>query len=279
MLTPRPWILALVLWPALGAPGCVIADPDLSGRRCPCIAGWVCDEARDVCVPLGGSDAGVLPDAPDLDSGRPRPTGDGFPDAIFCEDFEGDDLARWTILAGDGGTIDRSPDAARVGDRGLHIVAGPSTTTTLLTAALDPGAAPDLYFRAWVRVVSMSDAPIDLFALSVTGAGTVSAQLLPTQAYAVRVAETGSPGVSDEGRVGGWSLGEWRCVAVHVVRGDDGSVTVLNLGGGPNVTSLPSVDTDFGAPYDAFSIAIGSAGAEVELDDVMWTLAPHDCVP
>ncbi|MBX3272215.1 MAG: hypothetical protein KF729_18265 [Sandaracinaceae bacterium] len=40
--------------------GCAVPDLDLEGRRCPCVEGWVCDVARDVCVPVGGvADAGT----------------------------------------------------------------------------------------------------------------------------------------------------------------------------------------------------------------------------
>jgi hypothetical protein len=31
--------------------GCVLDPVDLSDRRCPCVAGWTCDEVRDRCVP------------------------------------------------------------------------------------------------------------------------------------------------------------------------------------------------------------------------------------
>ncbi|UJR85429.1 Hypothetical protein I5071_75090 [Sandaracinus amylolyticus] len=40
--------------------GCVLAPIDLADRGCPCTDGWVCDEARNRCVPVG--DAGVSGD-------------------------------------------------------------------------------------------------------------------------------------------------------------------------------------------------------------------------
>lgn len=55
--------LTLALACALSA-GCTVEELDLSGRACPCVEGWVCDTARDVCVEAvsgmdaGGSDAG-----------------------------------------------------------------------------------------------------------------------------------------------------------------------------------------------------------------------------
>ncbi len=55
----RAWVVVL---PALVA--CSVAELDLSGKRCPCSSGYVCDGARNVCVPslgdAGGLDSGVL---------------------------------------------------------------------------------------------------------------------------------------------------------------------------------------------------------------------------
>ncbi len=54
----RAWIALGVL---LGA--CTVGDVDLSGKGCPCVGGYVCDTAHNLCVPLreagvdGGADA------------------------------------------------------------------------------------------------------------------------------------------------------------------------------------------------------------------------------
>jgi hypothetical protein len=60
--------LSLLLVIRLGS-ACVVPDVDLDGRPCPCASGWVCDDARNVCVrpdaatiPDGGTDDGSTPD-------------------------------------------------------------------------------------------------------------------------------------------------------------------------------------------------------------------------
>lgn len=52
---------------------------DLTGKRCPCVPGYVCDETTDTCKPL--LDAGPDDDAtdPDADSGSPDVPGDAGP--------------------------------------------------------------------------------------------------------------------------------------------------------------------------------------------------------
>ena len=50
--------LSLVL-----AVGCVLPDVALDDRPCPCAAGWVCDEANDVCVRSSDRDGGRAVDA------------------------------------------------------------------------------------------------------------------------------------------------------------------------------------------------------------------------
>lgn len=272
------WSLALAPWLAIVVPGCVLDDIDVSDRRCPCTAGWVCDTARDRCVELLAWDAEVSMDAggdAPADAGIQRPTCDTIEGVIFCEDFEGETFDRWTDVTGEDGGISRSATAARMGAQGLRILAPASAR---LTAAVDTGGATSVYFRAWVRVVTTPSAPIDLFELTTTGGGTVSAQIIPGGRYGVRVAAAGSEGASDESESSRWSVGAWRCVRVQVHRHDvDGSVSVLDLGGGPNAATLAHQDTDWGAPYDTFTIQIGPDVAEIELDDVMWTREPVAC--
>ena len=41
--------------------GCGIPDLDLSGKRCPCVSGYTCDESTQRCVAAGSDDGGVTP--------------------------------------------------------------------------------------------------------------------------------------------------------------------------------------------------------------------------
>lgn len=291
MISPRHSPLALATWIALWLPGCVI-DVDLSNKQCPCIDGWVCDESRDVCVldglaDGGSGDAGDGPrDAggPDArvsnDSGPPPATCETVRDAIFCEDFETGDLRRWDSIAPSaGGSISPSPSAAHAGGRGLRMTTPGFAMASGLSATIDSGAATDLYFRAWVRVTDLRAGPIDLFSLEVTGAGTITAQMIPgNESFVVRVAAPGASEISDSGRNGRWTLGEWTCVEGRVVRGEGtGSVEIVDAP--PQAAALSGIDTEWGAPFGRFSIRLTPSvwGGEVELDDVMWTTTRSSC--
>lgn len=257
------------------APSCVVDDLDLEGLRCPCTDGWVCDVASDRCVRGGTGDAGI--DVGPRDAGPSLPFCQTVSDAVFCEDFEGatDWQDRWThVPVVEGGSIQSMPLAGR-GGNGLRVLAPASPSSAMLTAALDTVATGPLYFRAYVRVGSASG-PIDLFVLSAAdGEGSVSATLVPeTRSFRVGVDDGTTVRTSDARRGDAWQWGQWFCVSAVVVRGSPGSVGVD--GSGQRGADLDA-DTDLGAPYDAFSIAIDEAGAELELDDVTWTRAPLLC--
>ena len=257
------------------SPSCVVDDLDLDGLRCPCADGWVCDVASDRCV-RGTGDAGI--DAGPGDAGPPVPFCQRVSDAVFCEDFEGDTdwQDRWTYVpVVEGGSIESMPLPGRDGI-GLRVLAPASPSSARLTAALDTVATSALHFRAYVRVRSASG-PIDLFVLSAADReGWVSATLVPeTRSFRVEV-DDGTEARASEGRRGdAWRMDSWFCVSAVVERRLDGRVRVN--GGGAHAAELHPVDTDLGAPYDAFSIAIDQAGAEIELDDVSWTRAPLAC--
>lgn len=288
-------VVALAL--AALAPSCVIGGIEIEGRRCPCVDDWVCDVATDRCV-RSGIDAGVASDGGEridagvadaeladaeiadtgpADAGPPPPFCETVPEALFCEDFEGDAdwRGRWVrVDVVDGGSIQASPLAGRSGV-GLRVLAPASSQQAMLTAALDTAAPSTLYFRAFVRVAA-SNGPIDLFVLSADGAeGSVSARLIPdTTSFAVQVIDaTGAQASQGLGRA--WRTGEWFCVSAVVERGPLGWVRVDAPG--PRAAVLDEVDSDLGTPYDAFSIAIDAAGGELELDDVSWTRAALAC--
>lgn len=77
---------------------CTVADLDLSGKHCPCAAGWSCDTARNVCVFVAaGGDGG----APGNDGGGGPGDGgdDGGPGAAAIKGFHAawatPDSIRW----------------------------------------------------------------------------------------------------------------------------------------------------------------------------------------
>jgi len=279
MLAYRTFLLALGT--SLAIPGCVIDDPNIEGLRCPCIAGYVCDVATDRCVREGASsDADVLVDAAiadapvDADAGPPPTTCERYPDAIFCEDFEGEERVRWTEVSAVDGLVAWDETAARGSGRGLRIEAPSSSTIIRISGSIDTTGMSDVFFHAWVNVRRTSG-PIDVFQLTAPGGGTISTGRLVGGEYVVRVADEGTS-ASDVGRDGAWPTQEWRCVNVQVKRGEPGFVSVLDIGGGMNVTSVPA-DTDWGAPYDVFSIALGMTDASIDLDDVIWSREKIPC--
>lgn len=83
--------------------GCTVDGLDLEGRECPCIDGWTCDEARNLCVRDEPEDAG-LGDVGVGDGGQ-----DAFdPDAnVDAPGFDGgDDDAGGDASGVDGGPSD-----------------------------------------------------------------------------------------------------------------------------------------------------------------------------
>lgn len=96
----------------LVAGGCSIDTFDLTGKQCPCVSGWVCEENTNTCVrdlttiDAPGSD-GVPPiDAPGSDGvppvdGTPSVSclGDAFGGSLYASAL--DDLTGWTTV-GDG---------------------------------------------------------------------------------------------------------------------------------------------------------------------------------
>lgn len=126
---------------ALLAGGCSIETFDLTGKQCPCVTGWVCDESSNTCVrdlsliDAPGSD-GIPPiDAPGSDGVPPI---DGPPSVSCLGDVFGaslytsalDDLTGW-MTVGDGTWSSASGEALQ-------------TLTTALNTYAYPTGAPSL---------------------------------------------------------------------------------------------------------------------------------------
>ncbi len=288
MLSARSRTAAILLAVAhVFATGCVLGDIDLADRRCPCVAGWMCDEASDRCVPaidLDGGEALADADVPrdaDIphDAPPPPPTCDTIPDAIFCDDFERGDLTRWTVIEpAPGGSVSATTLAARTGAQGMRLSAPANASGSRIVAAIDTTDLTELHFGAWVRVSARTAGTLEVFELSSSSDGIVAAQLLPASAsYLVRVVGADA-GLVDEGRMGRWSVGAWTCVRGRVVRGDAmGRVEILDSG--PHQAILANVDTDWGSPYDVFALTLAAseAGSQIDVDDVTWTRTALPC--
>lgn len=129
----------------ISAAGCVLDEVDLAGHACPCGIGWVCDDARGICVRGAGgpSDAGGL-DARVPDGGSPLDPDAAGPDAGPIDAGPGID-ARSGVDSGpgidagaiDAGAIDAGPPDAGSPD------AGPPDA-----GVLDPTACDDVYAGA-----------------------------------------------------------------------------------------------------------------------------------
>ena len=148
------------------AAACTFRDLDLSGRACPCVAGWVC--RADVCV-REEADARVGTDAEGLDSSAERdaetdPDGMGPDSAVDIDGARGSSLCPtedtsllgcWTF---DGDLLDRSPHGRHLvssmasfdeGVDGLALVAPPDD---LLDIPRGSGLlAPELTIEMWVN--------------------------------------------------------------------------------------------------------------------------------
>ncbi|MBO6940650.1 MAG: hypothetical protein JJ863_37095 [Deltaproteobacteria bacterium] len=94
---------------AIVAAGCVLDDVTLEGLECPCADGWVCDEARNLCVESLEPDGGPV-DAgdPTVDAGLEEdggPSGDdGGPTDAFSPDEGVDAFSPFTTIP-DGASL------------------------------------------------------------------------------------------------------------------------------------------------------------------------------
>lgn len=110
------WIFAAVLSAFVAA--CTLDDVSLQDKRCPCAAGWTCNEREDVCVrgtPDAAMDAGsdgALPDArPDAPPPRDAGPEDGGPPDADRDDGGAPDAG--TDAGSDAGSDAGEADAGR----------------------------------------------------------------------------------------------------------------------------------------------------------------------
>ena len=181
--------LSAVIGGALAAgllAGCTVSELDLEGRACPCIAGWVCDESRDVCVRGDAGTAGV--DAGDRDATSPEDAGDrdagevdagsdpdggpvGDPtgcdddhaDALFCDGFEGGDFSLWDDLSEPTDTsVTVTSDVVYRGTTALRVEVLPTAEYAGVGNLVFPTPAPpDQYLRAYYYFPSDSSIGVE----------------------------------------------------------------------------------------------------------------------
>ena len=152
--------------------GCSLSDVDLRGKRCPCAAGWVCDD-RNVCIPTaptridagedaraGMSDARVPADVPD-------PSDATAVDARRPDAFSGSDAGTFGPFG--PGTLVPGIDSADNED-------DPSMTADGLEIYFDSNrlgaSAPDIFVATRPDTASDFGAPVAVAALNTAGIET-----------------------------------------------------------------------------------------------------------
>lgn len=301
------WCLVLWAWCWCA---CTIAPLDVSGRRCPCAAGYVCDSARDVCVSsaeAGAPDAHVEPDAyvdpvdanvdagsvdvgtdaavidaNPVDAGPLDPTAcdDVFASRVFCSGFENASLSEWAGITMSGGGVGaRSTGSPYRGLAAFHSqVSAPSARGEIAADFAAPFATGNVYVRfyAYVGPGAVSDRvePVALTRIAGPNDG-VFLQLGAAQT-SVHIAA----GVTvDRTTTADIPRGRWVCVQLSVALGASGNVKLSF--GGSEVLAVNSIDTRVTNGYDRLRIGILDSSTintsgEISVDEVV---VDHSFIP
>jgi hypothetical protein len=229
--------------------GCSVEPLDLSGRECPCIAGWVCVDNRcvasDAGADTGGSDTRAPTDtATPIDTGVPTdtstPTDTGTMDttmppdptgcddvhagALFCDGFEGGDLSLW-----DGVRRPRDATATFVtdivfrGDRALRAETLPGGTNgagpEVEVFPVD-GTISEQWFRAYYYVPADPGLNLEIQQMrEITGAYDWVHSLGTSGSNMHSHSLTPSLNVSSSSDV--FPVDTWVCIETHVRLNDD----------------------------------------------------------
>ena len=283
--------------------GCSLGDVELTGKRCPCAAGWVCDDERNLCVETAPRrDAGVDAGTPIDDAGGPadaradagapldagvdagvdaggEPGCLGAPDdVIFCDGFEDAALSAWPVRFGSD-PVGRVTDRVHSGTGALHATGPPGDILGVEVRGLsDPGT--DLWVRAWVYV---EDVPATRnFQFLFVGEATD-----PYYGIGFGINSTGTPYVYANTLMTGFNADvvmpedRWVCIGAHIAISDSaGSIEVFVDGAPRHVTA--GIDTRAAGPYTqlgvgiTWSYAMGTQPA-VWVDDVAMARSPIPC--
>ncbi len=271
----RWWVVAL----AGAVVACSPGEVDLDGKACPCVVGWVCDEAMNLCVrgdastldsgPVdsgSSTDTGAADAAPPdaaVDSAAGSDGGDGaidggdaggsdsacdgaLADAIFCDGFEdGPGFAAWSEDGNGGGTASWSEDVVYRGLGALRaestMMAGSVFMWGATSAAIDSG---DL----WLRLYALFPAESSLYHFDF-------ANVSPADGGGMTLyVEGGRLRVWNEGLMMSHAsttmvpLDTWTCIELHVSVGDSGGFEAFI--DGALVSSAMGEDTFPEMPYD-----------------------------
>ena len=101
---------------------CSVDAIDYEGRECPCIGGFLCDEARNVCVPAAATDGSIDALRPEGDGGLPPPRDSGVdaepppPPIDAAVDARPPPVDAGFDAGADSGEIDAGPDTTHCDD-------------------------------------------------------------------------------------------------------------------------------------------------------------------
>lgn len=244
---------------ALAFCSCSLDELDLEGRECPCIDGWVCDTARNVCVEgEAESDAGP----PDMDAGPPDddagppdmdagplpdmdagPGSDGGTDAgsigppsrcvagdlgdrLFCESFEGGDMGNFTGQLSDasGNRLEYVQDVVYRGNYALRATVDRLGEYAILTASPFDPSVTDIYFRAYYYFSSGTEPSMEMHYLG-NDAYDQWASVTFNTSRVTDFHTHGFPSDFREGVSAMRALDTWHCVELHMRVGTmDGSM-------------------------------------------------------
>lgn len=287
-----------VLLSFLALVSCVAPDPNLEGRRCPCLEDWVCIADRCVrgvdATPPDGSfdssvDAGVDADAMDADvpdamrdarlEDAPSEAGDAAPvDAsiptgcgeyegvIVCDGFESfhTDDGLWRRDERGANTLESTLQASR-GERSVRVrVVEPTSSAVLIATFFPPRDEGALWLRFDARLVSEASPLALVFLTEGVGDG---------DGLAIELRGDGTMGVVSS--VDGTSLDgpplssdTWACFELHVEIGEVGSLALYR--NGALVAQETAIRTLPGEGFGYSRLNFGAASVPVDTESVEW---------
>lgn len=281
----RSWAGLWVLWA-----GCVVGDFDSEERACPCVDGYVCDEAVNRCVRAltapGGDDAaasdGQLPE------GRsPSRCATDLANRAFCNGFE-DGLAAWRTMSDTGSFGSASEEVVQTervyqGARALRVKLGVGSIRAAVWAPAFPPSAPsEVWARAYFYFPSGKVNGIAFLEVSssdyerriVTNFVDDRGQLMTHGYTGQRINEYIRRIPRDE----------WVCVRLHVVYAEQGRMEVfledeLLVADAFNTTTGTTTGlTRVNVGFVESRIGPTTFGREVYVDEVVVDTEPVPCV-
>jgi hypothetical protein len=285
-----------VLLSFLALVACVAPDPNLEGRRCPCLGDWVCIADRcvrgvDATLPDGSFDssvdAGVDADPMDTDvpdavrdarlEDAPSEAGDAAPvDASIppeCDDYDGvivcdgfesfhTDDGLWRRDERGANTLESALLPSR-GERSLRVrVVEPTSAAVLIATFFPPRDEGSLWLRFDARLVSEPRA----VALAFLTEGVAPGDGLAIELRGDGTIEVASSvdGTSFDGPM--LTSDGWTCFELHVEIGEVGSLALYR--NGALVAEETAIRTLPGAGFGYSRLSLGAASVPVDTEAV-----------